>query len=52
LYIPTRYPNGVPDSIPADVFIRPAAVSALEITDKVLDRVKTWFEKNNVKPEY
>ncbi|PWR75505.1 HEPN domain-containing protein [Methanospirillum stamsii] len=46
LYIPTRYPNAVPDSIPADVFTRPAAVSALEITDKVLDRVKTWFEKN------
>ena len=27
LYIPTRYPNGVPDSIQADIFTKPSAVT-------------------------
>jgi HEPN domain-containing protein len=28
-YIPTRYPNGLPDGIPADVYTRHAAVDAV-----------------------
>ena len=39
LYIPTRYPHGVPDSIPAEEFTRPATLSALAITDIVLEKV-------------
>lgn len=44
LYIPTRYPNGVPDSIPADIYTEPAALSALHITDQVLDLVRDRFQ--------
>lgn len=44
LYIPTRYPNGVPDSIPADIYTKPAALTALNITDQVMDMVGNWFD--------
>ena len=35
-YIPTRYPNGLPDSIPARVYTRRAAEGALQMADQVL----------------
>jgi len=39
-YIPTRYPNGLPDSIPARVYTRPVAVEVLRLTDLVLQLVQ------------
>jgi HEPN domain-containing protein len=39
-YIPTRYPNGLPDSIPARVYTRSAAQEALRMADEVLATVR------------
>ena len=35
-YIPTRYPNGLPDNIPARVYTRAAAVETLRMADQTL----------------
>jgi HEPN domain-containing protein len=35
-YIPTRYPNGLPDSIPARVYTRRAAEETMAMADQVL----------------
>lgn len=35
-YIPTRYPNGLPDSIPARVYTRRAAAETMQMADQVL----------------
>ena len=40
-YIPTRYPNGLPDSIPARVYTRPVAKEVLYLADQVLNTVKS-----------
>jgi len=42
-YIPTRYPNGLPDDIPARVYNREAATSALALVEDVLSQVEGWF---------
>ena len=34
-YVPTRYPNGLPDSIPAKVFTRRAAWEAVALAEEV-----------------
>ena len=39
LYIPTRYPNGLPDMIPADVFTDEDAVSAIATAREVIDGI-------------
>ncbi len=39
-YIPTRYPNGLPDSIPARVYTRPVAVETLRMADRALTVVR------------
>lgn len=39
-YIPTRYPNGLPDSIPARVYTRHAAEETMHMADQVLDLVR------------
>jgi HEPN domain-containing protein len=39
-YIPTRYPNGLPDGIPAQVYTRRAADETLDMADQVLDLVR------------
>lgn len=39
-YIPTRYPNGLPDSIPARVYTRRAAEETLFMADQVLHVVQ------------
>jgi HEPN domain-containing protein len=39
-YIPTRYPNGLPDSIPARVYHRASADQVLALCDQVLDLVR------------
>ena len=35
-YIPTRYPNGLPDSIPAEVYTRDAAESAVILAQEAV----------------
>jgi len=35
-YIPTRYPNGLPDGIPADVYTRDAADGAVRLAEEVV----------------
>ncbi len=39
-YIPTRYPNGLPDGIPADVFTAEAAPSAVAMAAAAVDYVR------------
>jgi len=39
-YIPTRYPNGVPDSIPARVYTKYAAIQAAEMADEIVEFVR------------
>lgn len=42
-YIPTRYPNGLPDDIPARVYSQTAAASALSLAEEVVAAVESWF---------
>ncbi|HHV79021.1 MAG TPA: HEPN domain-containing protein [Firmicutes bacterium] len=35
-YVPTRYPNGLPDSIPARVYTRDSAEEAVALADEVV----------------
>ena len=46
-YIPTRYPNGLPADIPARVYNREAARSALTLAEAVYARIHTWFADTN-----
>ncbi len=39
-YIPTRYPNGLPDSIPARVYTRSVAEEVLRLADQTLHLVR------------
>jgi HEPN domain-containing protein len=38
-YVPTRYPNGLPDGIPADVYTQQAATDAVELADEAVEFV-------------
>jgi HEPN domain-containing protein len=38
-YIPTRYPNGLPDGIPADVYTQDAALGAVALADEAVEWV-------------
>ena len=40
-YIPTRYPNGLPDSIPARVYNRTTADEVLRLADLALHHVRS-----------
>ncbi len=40
-YIPTRYPNGLPDGIPADVYTEQAAESAVSLAGQVVEVVSS-----------
>lgn len=42
-YIPTRYPNGLPDDIPARVYNRETAGTALALTEAVVAQVEACF---------
>ncbi len=42
-YIPTRYPNGLPDDIPARVYNQKAAATTLALAEAVVTQVETWF---------
>jgi HEPN domain-containing protein len=39
-YIPTRYPNSLPDSIPARIYTRAVAEEVLRLADQVLHLVR------------
>ncbi len=39
-YIPTRYPNGLPESIPAEVYTQEIAQKAVDLADEVVEFVK------------
>ena len=39
LYIPTRYPNGLPDSTPAEVYTREEAEDAMRIARELITGV-------------
>ncbi len=39
LYIPTRYPNGLPDSIPAEVFTEEEACEAIKTARELIKTV-------------
>lgn len=44
-YIPTRYPNGLPDGIPADVYTEQAARSAVDLAAEAVDFVATLLSE-------
>lgn len=39
LYIPTRYPNGLPDLIPAEVFTAEEAEHAIDTAREIIDHI-------------
>ena len=39
-YIPTRYPNGLPDGIPSDVYQEEDAKQAILLTDEIIAFIK------------
>ena len=44
-YIPTRYPNGLPDGIPADVYTQDAAIGAVALADEAVAWVKQLLDE-------
>lgn len=38
-YVPARYPNALPDGIPADVYTRQAAEEAVRLAGEVVERI-------------
>ncbi len=44
-YIPTRYPNGLPDGIPADVYTQDAARDSVRMAEEVVEIVDGYFRK-------
>jgi HEPN domain-containing protein len=43
-YIPTRYPNGIPDGIPADVFTETAGRQAVDMATDAVSYVRGLIE--------
>lgn len=43
-YIPTRYPNGLPDGIPADVYNYEAAAGAVKLAEEAVVYVRQLIE--------
>ena len=46
-YIPTRYPNGLPDGIPADAYTVDAANNAVKIAREVVDFIDASITERN-----
>ncbi len=44
-YVPTRYPNSLPDSIPAKVFTRSAAAEAVGYAREVVEAVRGHLQR-------
>ncbi|MBI3740994.1 MAG: HEPN domain-containing protein [Chloroflexi bacterium] len=43
-YIPTRYPNGLPEGIPAESYDKADAQSALDLAREIYDAVKKQLD--------
>lgn len=43
-YIPTRYPNGLPDGIPSDVYTSEAAEGAVNLADEAVTLVAAMLD--------
>lgn len=43
-YIPTRYPNGLPDGIPSEVYTQEAADSAVKLAEEAVAFVRDLLE--------
>ena len=46
-YIPTRYPNGLPDGIPAQVYNKKSAEDALQLAEKTVEFAKKLLLSNS-----
>lgn len=44
-YVPTRYPNGLPGGIPADVYNKATAEGALALAEAVMAQAESWFAR-------
>ena len=44
-YIPTRYPNGLPDSIPAKVYNEETAKAAAALADEIVSSIRSELER-------
>jgi HEPN domain-containing protein len=44
-YVPTRYPNGLPDGIPAEVFTQDAALGAVTLAEEAVEWVGELLEQ-------
>jgi len=44
-YIPTRYPNGLPDGIPADVYTQDAAMGAVALAEEAVAWVRQLLDQ-------
>lgn len=45
-YIPTRYPNGLPDLTPGQVYTRPDAEQGIETAQALLSACRDWLNQN------
>jgi len=43
-YIPTRYPNGLPEGIPADIFNRDAAENAFKLAETTVQIITNYLD--------
>ena len=44
-YVPTRYPNSIPDSIPAKIYNEKVAKEAVELAEEIVELVKKKIER-------
>jgi HEPN domain-containing protein len=44
-YIPTRYPNGLPDSIPARVYTEEVAKAAATLAEEIVSSIRSELER-------
>jgi HEPN domain-containing protein len=49
-YVPTRYPNSLPGSIPAEVYTREAADEAVRLAGEVVEMVRARIPKQKEAP--
>ncbi len=43
-YIPTRYPNGLPEGIPAEIFNRDAAEGAFKLAESTVQIITDYLD--------
>jgi len=49
-YVPTRYPNSLPDSIPAKVYTQKAALEAVDLAQETVDYVRSQLAEKRSRP--